>query len=122
GSAFQSGTGLPVPKYIRFRLGSYEPVTQLDPPPCSHTSLSAGHVSCPDSPGPGTVLKRHTSRPVFASKAAINPRMPYSPPAGPMITLSLTTSGAIVKEYPSSGFDSATSQIGFPFFASIAIR
>ncbi len=31
-------------------------------------------------------------------------------------------SGAIVNEYPSSGFESATSQIGLPFFASRAIR
>jgi hypothetical protein len=60
--------------------------------------LSSVHVSWPGSPGPGTVLKRQTSFPVFASYAAMKPRMPYSPPAGPMITLSFTTSGAIVNE------------------------
>jgi hypothetical protein len=36
--------------------------------------------------------------PVFASKAAMNPRMPYSPPPVPTSTLSFTTSGAIVIE------------------------
>ena len=94
----------------------------MEPPPRSQALLPAGHESCPGSPGPGTVLKRHTSRPVFASNAAMNPRMPYSPPAGPMITLSFTTSGAIVNEYPRSGLETETSHTGLPFLASIAIK
>jgi hypothetical protein len=39
---------------------------------------------------------RHTSLPVFASKAATIPRAPKSPPAVPTITLSFTIVGACV--------------------------
>ena len=45
-------------------------------------------------PGAGIVLKRQASLPVAASYAAMKPRMPYSPPPTPMMTLSFTTSGA----------------------------
>ena len=74
--------------------GSYEPVVHSDPAPCFH--VSPGHVSLPGSPGPGIVLKRHTSFPVVTLNAATKPMMPCSPPAVPMMTLSLTTIGAMV--------------------------
>jgi hypothetical protein len=76
--------------------GSYEPVTQIEPPPVFHASPL--HVSEPGSPGAGTVLKRHISLPVAGSNAAMNPRMPYSPPPTPTMTLSFTTRGARLSE------------------------
>jgi len=42
------------------------------------------------------VQNRHFSFPVAASKAARNPRTPESPPDVPTMTLSFTTSGALV--------------------------
>ena len=36
-------------------------MVQAEPPPRFQTSLFAGHVSWPRSPGPGMVLKVHTS-------------------------------------------------------------
>src|SRR5438552_8664959 len=48
-SPFQSGPGLPVPQYTRLSAGSYEPVSQEDPPP--FFQLSPPHVSEPGSPG-----------------------------------------------------------------------
>ena len=53
-------------------------------------------VSEPGSPGAGTVQKRQTSLPDSASKAAMNPRMPSSPPDTPDTTSVPTTSGAPV--------------------------
>src|SRR4029453_13677353 len=97
----QSGPGFPVPQYVRFSSGSYEPVTQIGAPPCIHESPP--HVSWPASPGPGTVLKRQTSLPVLTPPAAMKPRTPNSPPAVPAITLSFTTRGATVNAYPSFG-------------------
>ena len=86
-----------MPQYVRFRSGSYEPVTQIEPPPVFQESPP--QVSPPRSPGPATVLKRQTCFPVLASNAARNPRIPYSPPAGPTMTLSFTTRGASVRLY-----------------------
>ena len=60
--------------------------------------------------------------PVRASNAAMNPRMPNSPPPTPTITLSFTTSGARVIEYASFTSASVTFQSGRPFLASIATR
>src|SRR4029079_14073070 len=88
----QSGPGFPVPQYVRFNSGSYEPVTQMGAPPCIHESPP--HVSCPASPGLGTVLLSHTYFSCVASHAAMKPRTPYSPPAVPAIALSFTTSAA----------------------------
>ena len=48
--------------------------------------------------------------------------MPNSPPPTPTITLSFTTSGAIVIEYASFTSATAMFQSGWPFFASIAMR
>ena len=65
------------------------------------SAVFGGHgaqVSNPASPGPGIVEKRHASLPVRASNAATKPRMPYSPPPTPTMTLSLTASGARVSE------------------------
>lgn len=45
--------------------GSYDPVSQIGPPPCFHESPP--HVSLPGSPGSGIVLNFHNCRPVFAS-------------------------------------------------------
>ena len=73
------------------------PVTQIDPPPRRYASVF-GQVFEPNSSGPATVLKRQIFLPVAASKASMKPRMPYSAPAMPRITLSFTTSGATVAE------------------------
>src|SRR4051812_35201665 len=89
-SPFQSGDGLPVPQMIRFCSESYEPVTQVGPPPVFHDSPD--HESCPFSPGPGIVQKRHRRLPVRASYASRNPRIPYSPPEMPVTTISFTIS------------------------------
>ena len=74
--------------------GSYEPVIQIEAPPVRQ--VSPGHVSLPGSPGSGIVCVRHTSSPVSGSYAATKPRMPRSPPEGPISTLPLATSGAMV--------------------------
>ena len=117
-SPFQSGAGLPTPQYVRFRSGSYEPVTQIDPPP--RFQESPDHVSCPGSPGPGIVLNRQSSSPVFGSMAAMKPRMPYSPPAEPRISLSFTTKGACVSEYPPVGSTICLLKTTAPLLASRA--
>ena len=66
----------------------------MEPPPRFHESPS--QLSLPFSPGPGTTQKRQARLPVAASKASMKPRMPYSAPAMPTTTLSLTISGAEV--------------------------
>src|SRR5688572_6416936 len=119
-SPFQSGPGLPTPQYVRFDSGSYEPVVQIDPPPVFHESPA--HVSWPGSPGCGTVLNFQICLPVTGSYAAMNPLMPYSPPAGPTITLSLTTRGATVPEYPCSGFPIGVVHSRRPSRASMPTR
>src|SRR5512138_197781 len=111
-----------MPQYVRFASGSKEPVTQIGPPPCLQASGSPFHVSCPGSPGPGTVLKRHASLPVAASYAAMNPRIPNSPPPTPTITLSFTTSGACMIEYPASARSTLIFHASSPVLALIATR
>src|SRR5687767_11869111 len=103
------GVGLPVPKYSRSVTGSYTAASHTVPPPPSfHHSCPSTHVfaafssaglSNPLAGSPGTVQKRHASLPVSASKAAIQPRTPNSPPDPPMNTLPFATRGAIVIEY-----------------------
>src|SRR5262245_42703112 len=88
------GAALPVFQYTRPSAGSKTPVVHVGPPPCRH--VSPGHVSCPGSPGPGTVYAVQRAAPVRASNAFTNPRMPNSPPATPVRTMSFTTSGAPV--------------------------
>ena len=114
---------------MRSSSGSYDPVSHAAAPPCIQASGSqyvsgsgghASHVSCPGSPGPGMVWKRHTSSPVAASSAAMKPRTPRSPPAEPMITMSLTTSGARVNEYARWRSASSTFQSSVPVAASSA--
>ena len=51
----------------------------------------------------------------------MKPRMPYSPPPTPTITLSLTTSGACVIEYPDVVLATSVFQTARPVFASMAI-
>ncbi len=92
----QSGAGLPVPKNTRLVSGSYAPAFQTAAPPVFQESPD--QVSCPAPPGPEWCRNATTCLPVFASKAAIRPRMPKSPPAVPIRTLSFTTTGAIVIE------------------------
>src|SRR6185436_15677694 len=53
--------------------------------------------------GAGIVKKFQTSAPVAALYARTNPRIPYSAPDEPMITLSSMMRGAIVSVYPSAG-------------------
>ncbi len=61
-------------------------------------------------------------RPVFTSNAATNPRMPMSPPATPIVTLSFTTIGGIVIEYCCAASATTVSHNSCPLFASIASR
>ena len=68
----------------------------MEPPPVFQASFF--QESPPGSPGSATVLNFQASLPVLASKAAMKPRMPYSPPAMPMMTLSFTISGACMRE------------------------
>ena len=63
-------------------------------PPFFH--VSPGQVSLPGSPGPGIVYAVHRGFPVLASKAFTNPRIPNSPPATPVNTMSFSASGAPV--------------------------
>ena len=114
---------------MRFSSGSYEPVSQAAAPPCFQASGSqyvvglGGHgsqVSWPGSPGPGMVWKRQTSSPVSASSAAMNPRMPWSPPVEPTMILPSTASGASVKAYASRMSATSTRHSSVPVVASIA--
>src|SRR6185437_12094181 len=101
------GEPLPVPKYSRSVTGSYTAASHTVPPPPEvfhHSPLqvfaarSSALLSKPLAGLPGTVQKRQTSLPVPASKAAIQPRTPNSPPEAPMNTLPLATRGAMVIE------------------------
>jgi len=89
-SGLRGRGGAGFPTGIKWRT-----VAQTEAPPVIHEFPA--HVSCPRSPGPGIVLNRQSSLPVFASSAARKPRMPNSPPTVPTMTLSFTTSGATVK-------------------------
>src|SRR3990172_603182 len=75
--------------------GSYEPVCQMPPPPVFHALVLSFHVSLPGSPGLGTTYQRHTSLPVLASSAAIQPRVLPSPAPFTMITLPSAVMGAV---------------------------
>ena len=68
------------------------------------------------------VWRRQTSLPVFRSVAAIQPRMPYSAPETPVITRSLTTSGATVMTSAMAGSATLRSQAISPLALSVAIR
>ncbi len=64
----------------------------------------------------------HSSRPVFTSNAATKPRIPMSPPATPIITLSFTISGGIVMEYCLLASATIVFHSSCPLFASMASR
>ncbi len=116
---------MPILMYIIFVAGSYAGVIHMDPPPCIHASayfaesafslamsrfrfVPSGVVSDqrPNQPltppssarafGAGIVYHVHINAPVPALYAFTNPRMPYSAPDTPMITLSSMARGAIV--------------------------
>src|SRR5579884_2259442 len=57
----------------------------------------AAQVSAPGSPFAGIVQRRQRRFPSEALYAAMNPRMPQSPPETPAITMSLTARGATVE-------------------------
>jgi hypothetical protein len=60
------------------------------------------------------VKVRQACLPVLRSVASIQPRMPYSPPAEPMMPRSRTTSGASVTVSPMAGSATLRSQIFSP--------
>ena len=67
---------------------------------------SAAHVSCPASPGCGTVWNRHRSWPLWTSKARTSPDGPRLSPSGtrlPTITRSRKIAGADVTPYSCPG-------------------
>jgi len=66
-------------------------------------------------------VARQACLPVAASSAVSQPRTPYSPPELPTITLSFTTSGAIVIDSPLAMSPSFVRQISLPLAASTAI-
>src|SRR5215471_6959791 len=68
----------------------------------------------PPSCGDGIVYQVHTREPVVPLNALRKPRMPYSPPDVPMITLSPTTSGAIVSVYPVPGSPTCVAHFSAP--------
>ena len=114
----RSGDGLPIATYSIFVASSYAGVIHTPPPPFFQASaylaesafssaisrwrsLPSGVVFAhtphqPPSSGEGIVYHVQTSAPVAPLKALTQPRMPYSPPDVPTITLSPTASGAMV--------------------------
>src|SRR5512134_2336719 len=72
--------------------------------------------------GAGIEYQRHTCSPVPALYAVTWPRMPYSPPDTPTMTLSPTMSGAWVMLYPKAGSATSLSQRTAPVLASRATR
>src|SRR5258705_5043433 len=98
--------------------GSSAGVIHIEPPPCCHASaffaesaFSLAMSRCrslpsfvvldhlphhPPSAGDGIVYQVHTSAPVAPLYAFTKPRMPYSAPDVPMITLLPIASGAMV--------------------------
>jgi hypothetical protein len=96
------------------------PGIQPPPPPVRQLSLPQVFIA---SSVPATVKNSHTFLPVFASTPKIGPRPGHSPPWLPMMTLSLTKSGAPVK--PTVSFAesmSLVSHAGVPVFMSSAIN
>src|SRR6266571_7695093 len=67
----------------------------MPPPPVFHELFLSFQVSLPGSPGFGTTYHRHSSLPVLASKAAIQPRVPASPAPFAMSTLPSAVIGAV---------------------------
>src|SRR5205809_6259966 len=106
----RSGDGLPIATNSVLLASSYAGVIHMEPPPCCHASayLAESALSLarsrfrsspsgvvlekgphqPPSWGDGMVYQVHTSAPLAALKAFTYPRMPYSAPEVPMITLS----------------------------------
>src|SRR6266550_377479 len=100
----RSGDGLPIATYSIFVASSYAGVIHTPPPPFFQASgyLAESAFSFAISrwrslpSGEGIVYHVQTSAPVAPLKAFTQPRMPYSPPDVPTITLSPTASGAMV--------------------------
>src|SRR6185436_14436493 len=69
----------------------------MPPPPVFHALVVSFHVSLPGSPGFGTTYHRHSSLPVRASRAAIQPRVFASPAPFATITLPSAVIGAALK-------------------------
>src|SRR6185369_14097561 len=84
-----TGCGFPVPKYRRFRSGSYVLGTQVMPPPCIIAS-TLGHVLASGVPGSGCAYQRHSRAPVSGSCDSMYPGMSRSSPLTPVITWFLT--------------------------------
>src|SRR3989442_14547471 len=74
----------------------------------------------PPSCGEGIVYQVHISAPVATLYARTNPRMPYSAPEVPMMTLSSITSGAMVWVYPSAGSPVCAAHFSLPVASSSA--
>src|SRR5262252_2208101 len=76
----------------------------MPPPPVFQALVLSFQVSLPGSPGFGTTYQRHSSLPVFASSAAIHPRVFASPAPLATITLPSAVIGAALKRslFPNS--------------------
>src|SRR5207244_3762824 len=61
----KTGFGLPTPQMRRSSSGSYDPVSNVGPPPSRQEFPT--HVSLPGSPGAGIVANRQRSLPLLAS-------------------------------------------------------
>src|SRR2546426_463426 len=114
----RSGDGLPIATNSVLVASSYAGAIHIEPPPCCQASaylaesaFSLAISRCRSSPsqvvldhlphqppccGSGSVYQVQTGAPLAALYAFTKPRMPYSAPEVPMMTLSPTTSGAIV--------------------------
>src|ERR1700756_599834 len=103
--------------------------SQTVPPPCFHqfgpdqvlAATSTDLLSNPFAGSPGTVQKRHSSLPVCASNAAIDPRTCESAPLCPRKTLPRALRGAPVTP-ACEGSQTRACQSSVPFSASIASR
>src|SRR5438105_9629312 len=141
----RSGDGFPIATNSVFVASSYAGVIHTEPPPVFQASAylaeSARSFAMsrlrsspsgvvlengphqPPSSGEGSVYHVHTGAPLAAFKAFTQPRMPYSAPEVPMITLSPITSGAMVSVYPAAGpSPTFTSHFTLPVVASSATR
>ena len=97
------------------------PVTQVEPPPVAAALWLSFQVSLPGSPLVGIVWVRQTSFWVERSVAAIQPRMPYSAPATPVIAMFFTIKGAPVIDSPLSGSATVRCQVICPVCLLVAI-
>src|SRR5437879_2414128 len=113
-----SGDGLPIATNSVLVASSYAGVIHIEPPPVFQASAYLAESAfslamsrfrsspsqvvldhLPHQPpccGSGSVYQVQTSAPVAALNAFTWPRMPYSAPEVPMITLSAMTGGAFV--------------------------